>query len=131
LDVSINEIKRKAQTYAREVEIFAVLACYSPVGLNAVFVKGVDNVMADFLSRNVYAFEHSETETFACFFASFPQMATSARFLPSHRLLLLVWQALSTGVVSHQALSRMTPQNGRDEYIFGRFVLILASATPA
>ena len=48
-DVSMNEIKRKAQTYAREIEVFAVLARYSPVGLNAVFVKDVDNVMADFL----------------------------------------------------------------------------------
>ena len=106
------------------LKIFASIARYSDVGLSAEFIPGKLNVMADFLSRNVQEFEQHSNETFRSFFAKYPQMDSSAHFLPSHRLLSQIWQALQTGTVTDLQLLKIQGLSSRDTDILGTFAPI-------
>ena len=83
----------QGKTLAR---IFAHLLMFSDMGVNADHIKGIENVIADFLSRI------RETDNFSQFSYShlvqkFPQLKHCRHFHPSPELLSLITTALSSG----------------------------------
>jgi hypothetical protein len=80
--------------------ILAHLLMFSDVGIEAEHIKGVLNVVADFLSRlsdthtDVSSFTYSQLQT------KFPWLRLSRRFVPSSELRALVYSALSSASVS-------------------------------
>jgi hypothetical protein len=79
--------------------ILAHLLMFSDISIKAEHIKGVLNIVADFLSRlattthDVSAFTYSQLQT------KFPWLKLSRRFVPSSELLALVCLALSSASV--------------------------------
>ena len=79
------------------LRILALLTRGSPVSLNAEFVPGVENVVADALSRSADVFDASPSHAFHAFFSNFPQMHGFDLYQPSPSLLSAIWYALLEG----------------------------------
>jgi hypothetical protein len=82
---------------------------FSPeVGIEAEHIKGVLNVIADYLSRlatsthDVSSFTYSQLQT------KFPWIKLSRRFVPSSKLLALVCSALSNASARLPTFSTQT-----------------------
>jgi len=74
--------------------ILAHLLMFSDLGIEAQHVKGIENIIADFLSRIALTHDPS-TFTYHHLQIKFPWLRLSRRFAPSNELLALVCSALS------------------------------------
>jgi hypothetical protein len=68
---------------------------FSDLGIEAQHIEGIENIVADFLSRmsithnpSTFSYQHVQTQ--------FPWLRLSRRYVPSNELLALVCSALST-----------------------------------
>jgi hypothetical protein len=75
--------------------ILAHLLMFSDLGIEAQHIEGIENIVADFLSRmsithnpSTFSYQHVQTQ--------FPWLRLSRRYVPSNELLALVCSALST-----------------------------------
>ena len=64
----------------------------SPLGLSGDYIQGVDNVIADSISR-VYS-NTNEIPSYDSLLQNFPQLRTYQRFQPSPEFLSLIYLAL-------------------------------------
>ena len=83
----------QGKTLAR---IFAHLLMFSDMGVNTDHIDGVDNVIADFLSRIRESDDFSQF-SYSSLVQRFPQLKNCRHFQPSPELLSLIISALSTG----------------------------------
>jgi hypothetical protein len=74
--------------------ILAHLLMFSDLGIESQHIEGIENVVADFLSR-LFESHHFSAFTYQHLQTRFPWLRLSHRFLPSNELLALVFTALS------------------------------------
>jgi hypothetical protein len=67
---------------------------FSDLGIESQHIEGIENVVADFLSR-LFESHHFSAFTYQHLQTRFPWLRLSRRFLPSNELLALVFTALS------------------------------------
>ena len=106
------------------LRILALLTRGSPVSLNAEFVPGVENVIADALSRSASSFDNHPSHAFNAFFSEFPQTRGFDLYQPSSALISAIWYALLEGRLPARLLQRTREQRGVDAAFLGRFVEI-------
>jgi hypothetical protein len=75
--------------------LFAHLLMFSDLGIEAQYIKGTQNEVADFLSR-LSLTQSMSSVTYHTLQTRFPWLRLSRRFVPSNDLLALVFMALST-----------------------------------
>lgn len=74
--------------------ILAHLLMFSEMGIESQHIEGIENVVADFLSR-LFETHHFSAFTYQHLQERFPWLTLSHRFLPSNELRALVFTALS------------------------------------
>ena len=79
--------------------IFAHLLMFLDMGIEAQHIEGMANVIADYLSR-LPETHNSASFTYAQLQTQFPWLRLSRHFIPSSKLLALVYTALSKPSVS-------------------------------
>ena len=69
---------------------------HSKLGCNAEFIRGVDNLIADYISRSTKSNPHDKPP-FESLHILFPQTASCARLIPSAAFISKVFDALRFG----------------------------------
>jgi hypothetical protein len=80
--------------------ILAHLLMFSELGIEAEHIEGLQNVVADFLSRLTASTHDPSSFTYSQLQTKFPWLKLSRRFVPSSELLALVCSALSSAYVT-------------------------------
>jgi hypothetical protein len=79
--------------------LFCFLLIGSPLGINAKWIAGLDNEIADVISRLKKVFLDADGHSnfdYACLPQKFPQLKGLRRFQPSSELLSCLWRAVLT-----------------------------------
>ena len=91
-------IKKAATKTVKGKALQRILCCLminNPVGLNADYIEGIKNILADRISR-LYS-NSAIPPSFTSLMQEFPQMKSWNRFLPSQELLSTLYSALLEG----------------------------------
>ena len=109
------------------LRLLAMLTRGSPVSLNAEYIPGADNKVADTLSRIENLFVDAPSHRTSAFFSEFPQTRGFVIYQPSPKLLSAIWCALLNGKLPDRLLKKIRERRGVDETFLGRFVPLEAS----
>ena len=119
----LNKGSARSERSRALLRIYCCLAKGSKLSMNTEHVPGVDNILADKLSRNSAAILKQPLLILDHILRSFPQMRGAKLFLPSPELESLIWTALYNGELPGTPTPTMSRLTEQDANILGRFVL--------